>query len=219
VISYRSERALRHHRRGLSHWPVPSPGPVRRWCGPPCPRSAPWAAATATSVATLSQRIDGMSITLWTGRPFGHGQSMRHRLGRDQPQERQVRAAVPCRSKVNWPTSPYPFWTSTSSPGGRRSARIGSARRAGHPVMRPVRYADDFVVLIAGSRADAEALWDEVGAVLAPMGLRLSAEKTRVCHVDEGSTSWGGASSVDPGTAEPESGRSTPIRHGRPWPR
>ncbi len=33
---------------------------------------------------------------------------------------------------------------------------------------------------------DAEALWDEVGAVLAPMGLRLSTEKTRICHIDEG---------------------------------
>ena len=52
--------------------------------------------------------------------------------------------------------------------------------------MKLVRYADDFVVLIHGQRADAEALWDEVAAVLAPMGLRLSVEKTRVCHIDEG---------------------------------
>lgn len=59
-------------------------------------------------------------------------------------------------------------------------------RRAGGPVMKLVRYADDFVVMLAGKRADAEALWDEVGAVLAPMGLRLSVEKTRVCHIDEG---------------------------------
>ena len=59
-------------------------------------------------------------------------------------------------------------------------------RRAGGAVMRLVRYADDFVVLIAGHRADADALWDEVGAVLAPMDLRLSAEKSRVCHLDEG---------------------------------
>ncbi len=59
-------------------------------------------------------------------------------------------------------------------------------RRAGEPAMRLVRYADDFVVMISGTRADAEALWDEVGQVLAPMGLRLSEEKTRVCHIDEG---------------------------------
>ncbi|NKY31442.1 group II intron reverse transcriptase/maturase [Nocardia gamkensis] len=59
-------------------------------------------------------------------------------------------------------------------------------RRAGAPVMKLVRYADDFVIMVAGKRSDAEALWDEVGTVLAPMGLRLSEEKTRVCHVDEG---------------------------------
>ena len=52
--------------------------------------------------------------------------------------------------------------------------------------MRLIRYADDFVVMVAGTRDDAEALWDEVASVLAPMGLRLSEEKTRVCHIDEG---------------------------------
>jgi RNA-directed DNA polymerase len=55
-------------------------------------------------------------------------------------------------------------------------------RRDGVPAMRLVRYADDIVVMIAGTRDDADALWDEVGQVLAPMGLRLSEEKTRVCH-------------------------------------
>jgi RNA-directed DNA polymerase len=59
-------------------------------------------------------------------------------------------------------------------------------RRAGGPVMKIIRYADDFVVMIHGTRDDAEALWDEVGSVLAPMGLRLSETKTRVCHIDEG---------------------------------
>lgn len=59
-------------------------------------------------------------------------------------------------------------------------------RRAGEPVMRLVRFADDFVVLVHGTRKDAETLWEEVAAVLAPMGLRLSEEKTRVCHVNEG---------------------------------
>lgn len=68
---------------------------------------------------------------------------------------------------------------------GPRSTR-GQRRRAGVPIMRIVRYADDFVVMVAGQRADAEALWDEVGSVLEPMGLRLSQDKTRVCHIDEG---------------------------------
>jgi RNA-directed DNA polymerase len=59
-------------------------------------------------------------------------------------------------------------------------------RRAGGPVMRLVRYADDFVVLVAGQRHHAEELFVEVGSVLAAMGLRLSEEKTRVCHIDDG---------------------------------
>jgi RNA-directed DNA polymerase len=59
-------------------------------------------------------------------------------------------------------------------------------RRAGVPAYRLVRYADDFVVMVGGTREDAEALWDEVAGVLAPMGLRLSEEKTRVVHLDEG---------------------------------
>ena len=64
--------------------------------------------------------------------------------------------------------------------------RRAKQRRAGIPAMRLVRYADDFVVMVAGTRDDAEALRGEVGTVPAPMGLRLSAEKTRVCHLDEG---------------------------------
>ncbi|MDA8218384.1 MAG: group II intron reverse transcriptase/maturase [Dehalococcoidales bacterium] len=59
-------------------------------------------------------------------------------------------------------------------------------RRRGGAVHRLVRYADDFVVMVVGSRADAEALRREVGNVLSPMGLSLSEHKTRVCHIDEG---------------------------------
>jgi RNA-directed DNA polymerase len=40
--------------------------------------------------------------------------------------------------------------------------------------------------MVSGNRAQAEALLPEVAAVLAPMGLRLSAEKTMITHIDEG---------------------------------
>jgi RNA-directed DNA polymerase len=58
--------------------------------------------------------------------------------------------------------------------------------RKGLATWRLVRYADDFVVLVKGTRAHAEALCEQVAAVLAPMGLRLSAAKTRITHIDEG---------------------------------
>jgi RNA-directed DNA polymerase len=92
-------------------------------------------------------------------------------------------------------------------------------RRAGVPAFRLVRYADDFVVMVAGTRDDTDALWDEVSSVLAPMGLRLSEATTRVCHIDEGSTSSGGVSSAAAGEVEPASERSTPIHPRRRWPR
>ncbi|EQD36735.1 RNA-directed DNA polymerase, partial [mine drainage metagenome] len=72
-------------------------------------------------------------------------------------------------------------WEALGSAGTR-----ANRRRQGTPAFRLVRYADDFVVMVGGTRHDAETLQDEVGAVLAPMGLHLSAAKTRICHVDEG---------------------------------
>ena len=59
-------------------------------------------------------------------------------------------------------------------------------KRRGEGNWKLVRYADDFVVVVNGQRHHAEALRVEVAGVLAPMGLRLSEEKTRVVDVDEG---------------------------------
>jgi RNA-directed DNA polymerase len=42
------------------------------------------------------------------------------------------------------------------------------------------------VVLVHGTRADVEALREEVAWVLAPLGLRLSPAKTRVTHMSDG---------------------------------
>ena len=59
-------------------------------------------------------------------------------------------------------------------------------KRHGQGNWRLVRYADDFVVMVSGQRHHAEVLREEVAAVLAPLGLRLAEEKTRVVHIDEG---------------------------------
>jgi RNA-directed DNA polymerase len=73
-------------------------------------------------------------------------------------------------------------------PGGPRSApwHRQSRRQRGQPNCRLVRYADDWLILVAGTREDAEDLREEAAAVLAPMGLRLSEQKTKITHIDEG---------------------------------
>ena len=45
--------------------------------------------------------------------------------------------------------------------------------------------------MVTGDRHHAEALREEVSAVLAPLGLRLAPEKTKVVHIDEGFTFLG----------------------------
>ncbi|MGH3191305.1 MAG: group II intron reverse transcriptase/maturase [Streptosporangiaceae bacterium] len=59
-------------------------------------------------------------------------------------------------------------------------------KRNGHGNWKIIRYADDFVLMVAGDRRHAEALREEVATVLAPLGLHLAPEKTRVVHIDEG---------------------------------
>jgi RNA-directed DNA polymerase len=59
-------------------------------------------------------------------------------------------------------------------------------RRQGQPNWRICRYADDFVIMVDGEAADVEALREQVARVLAPMGLRLSAAKTRIVHMSDG---------------------------------
>ena len=59
-------------------------------------------------------------------------------------------------------------------------------RRRGQPNYRLIRFADDWCLVVSGTRADAEVLRDEIAAVLSPMGLRLSEDKTLITHIDEG---------------------------------
>ncbi|MBW8798441.1 MAG: group II intron reverse transcriptase/maturase [Streptomyces sp.] len=69
---------------------------------------------------------------------------------------------------------------------GATDYRRGRRRAGGLPSWRLVRYADDFVVLVDGTRQDTETLRAEIAQVLAPMGLRLSPAKTQVVHLSEG---------------------------------
>jgi RNA-directed DNA polymerase len=65
-------------------------------------------------------------------------------------------------------------------------------RRAGMGNYRLIRYADDFVILSNGRRADVEAVMDEVRTFLATeLHLTLSDEKTVLTHINDGVTFLG----------------------------
>lgn len=60
-------------------------------------------------------------------------------------------------------------------------------RRRGQATYRMVRYADDFVILVRGTREQAEVIRDEAAQLIrAELKMELSAEKTLITHVDEG---------------------------------
>jgi RNA-directed DNA polymerase len=70
--------------------------------------------------------------------------------------------------------------------GAMSTPRRRARRRAkGLPNWRIVRYADDFVILVHGTRDDVQTLHDDLADVLAPLGLRLSQAKTRIAHMSE----------------------------------
>jgi len=73
-------------------------------------------------------------------------------------------------------------WTQEMGTANQRNRR----RYHGEATYRLIRYADDFVIVVKGERADADQLREEVAVVLVPMGLRLSPDKTRVVHIDDG---------------------------------
>ena len=68
----------------------------------------------------------------------------------------------------------------------RTSWQRQARRKRGLGNWKMIRFADDFVVMVAGERRHAEALRGEVSGVLATLGLRLAPEKTRVVCIDEG---------------------------------
>jgi len=74
------------------------------------------------------------------------------------------------------------------APDGEQATQSGRARRRAKGLgnWRIVRYADDFVIMTNGSRADVVRLQEQVREVLTGLGLRLSAAKTQITHLSEG---------------------------------
>lgn len=75
----------------------------------------------------------------------------------------------------------HQLWENHKNPWTRRRYR-----ERGGATFRLTRYADDFVVMVNGTRDHAETLWDEIGTILDRVGLRLAPEKTGIVHIDEG---------------------------------
>ena len=90
----------------------------------------------------------------------------------------------------------YERWTyhRTKTQARRESDGVKAAKRvrdtdrkAGRCVFLPVRYADDFVVLVSGTQQDAIAEKSALAAYLhRTTGLELSPEKTKVTRMTEG---------------------------------
>jgi len=59
-------------------------------------------------------------------------------------------------------------------------------RKQGKGNVLYVRYADDFIVLSNGTKAETQAIKKEIGEFLSTMSLTLSEEKTKVTHITEG---------------------------------
>ncbi|MGH2823262.1 MAG: reverse transcriptase domain-containing protein, partial [Thermoleophilaceae bacterium] len=73
-------------------------------------------------------------------------------------------------------------WQETSRYRGQRRY----LRSKGHASYRMIRYADDLVVLVMGTREQAEALLEQLGQRVQGLGLKLKPEKTGVTHIDAG---------------------------------
>ena len=69
-------------------------------------------------------------------------------------------------------------------------------RRRGGATYRLVRYADDFVICVAGGKEHAEALKAEVEQVIAPLGLSSPRRRPALCRSTRGSTSSDSRSSA-----------------------
>lgn len=65
-----------------------------------------------------------------------------------------------------------------------RHARARRKQR-GEANWRLIRYADDWIAVVSGSREHAQALRKRAEQVLASLGLRLSESKTKITHLDE----------------------------------
>jgi RNA-directed DNA polymerase len=73
-------------------------------------------------------------------------------------------------------------WQEMSRYQGRRQF----LQRTGRVTYRIIRYADDMVLLVRGTREQAQALLEQLTQRVEALGLTLKAEKTAITHIDQG---------------------------------
>jgi RNA-directed DNA polymerase len=107
----------------------------------------------------------------------------------DRPLELEVRYCVgavlsPLLANVALSVLDRHFETAWASRTANQRVRD---RAKGLPSYRMIRYADDFVVLVRGSKAQAQALKEQTAEFMREqLRLTLSPEKTHITHVDDG---------------------------------
>ena len=176
----------------------PDTGSMTRWprCGSwrPSSMSGSWRATSGPASTRSHTRlfstgcgfVSGISAYWSWGEAFLKSGILAedHVLKITAPEPRRVRSCRRCSA-----TSPCRSWTSTSPrsrearprrPGNESSAAVRPAELPPCAIRRRLDYHG------AGTKDDAQALRDEVAQVLARIGLRLSAEKTLITHIDEG---------------------------------
>ena len=73
-------------------------------------------------------------------------------------------------------------WQEMSRYQGRRQFLQRTAR----PTYRLCRYADDMILMVHGTKEQAQTLLDQLAQRVQALGLKLKAEKTAITHIDEG---------------------------------
>ena len=68
----------------------------------------------------------------------------------------------------------------------RYTGRRQYLRSRGQPTWRLVRFADDLVVVVKGTEAQAQMLLEQLAGRVEAIGLKLKPEKTGVTHIDAG---------------------------------
>jgi RNA-directed DNA polymerase len=99
-------------------------------------------------------------------------------------------------------------WQEMSRYTGRRQY----LRSRGHATYRLVRYADDLVIMVKGTKQQAQALLQQLAGRVQAIGLKLKAAKTGIAHIDAGRCSSASGSSAN---QRDPSATSTPcLRRG-----